>query len=74
MARFVELTLGFDRRVSARRVDPAWLAQALHGLEGPARPDRLLAGAEEGVVAAPRGVMSAVRPVHLPLDDPGART
>ena len=49
-----------------RRVDPAWFVQALHGLEAPARPDPLLAGAEDGVVAAPRGVMSAVRPIHLP--------
>jgi hypothetical protein len=49
-----------------RRVDPARLVQALNGLEAPARPDRLLTGADDGVVAAPRGVMGAVRPVHLP--------
>ena len=69
----VELTLGCNRRACVRRrVDPAWFVQALYGLEAPARPDRLLAGAADGVVPAPRGVMGAVRPVgpfavHLPL-------
>ena len=55
----VELTLGATGACVRRRVDAAWFVQALHGLEAPARPDRLLAGAEDGVVAAPRGVVSS---------------